>query len=208
MMIQTSNRMEHLSELTRKLQPAYTSDARERARAWDEWLSAGGAEPVRKFIRWSNATAAEDDEILQETLLLAYQKVERGQYQDRSLPFTAFLKKIAHYKILEAARTSRRQIALDMIDHLAASVEIGADESAFEQVDRWMEYDQMRRALDQLSPRRRRIILMYETGYTTAEIAAQCRIHRDLVRKEKSLALRHLRALLSLMRELELERVC
>jgi len=33
------------------------------------------------------------EEILQDTLIIAYVKVERGQYQDRNLPFTAFLKK-------------------------------------------------------------------------------------------------------------------
>ncbi len=196
------NRSEHLSELTRKLQPAYTPDACERAQAWDEWLLAGGAEPVRRFIRWANATAVEDDEILQETLLLAYRKVERGQYQDRSLPFTAFLKKIAHYKIKEASRAGWRQIALEAIEDLAADSEGGAGWIALERAERWIEYDRVHQALDRLSPRRRRIILMYEIGYTTTEIAAHCQIRPDLVRKEKSLALRRLRELLSAAPEL------
>jgi DNA-directed RNA polymerase specialized sigma24 family protein len=37
-------------------------------------------------------------------------------------------------------------------------------------------------------------MLMYENGYSTAEIADQLGIREDLVRKEKSLGLRELRS--------------
>lgn len=193
-----------LGELVQRLQPINTQDAQERAGAWNEWLSAGGAEPVRKFIRWSNGTAVEDDEILQETLIVAYLKVERGQYQDRNLPFTAFLKKIAHYKIMEASRLGQRQIALEDVGERIDTVEV--DASNLDAIDHWVEHQNLRWALEQLSPRRRRIMLMYESGYSTAEIAACYGIREELVRKEKSLAMRQLRDLLT--PRLELKPAC
>jgi len=193
---------DRLIELVRRLQPINTQDARERADAWNDWLLAGGAEPVRRFIRWSNGTAVEDEEILQETLIVAYLKVERGQYQERNLPFTAFLKKIAHYKIMEASRIGQRQIALEAIGERIDLSEL--DTSGQEQVEHWVEHGHMRWALEQLTPRRRRIILMYELGYSTAEIAAYYNIRAELVRKEKSLAIRQLRDLLTPRLELKL----
>ena len=106
--------------LVQRLLPSQNPDRADRARAWNEWLSAGGYEPVLKFIRWSNGTATDDEEILQETLIIAYVKVERGQYQDRNLPFTAFLKKIAWYKIMEASRKDVGLIPLDDLYEIIA----------------------------------------------------------------------------------------
>lgn len=179
-----------LRDLVHRLQPCHTPTAAERARAWNDWLLLGGAEPVRKFIRWANGTSIEDDEILQETLIVAYRKVESGQYEDRSLPFTAFLKKIAHYKIMEAARWNQRQIPLEDIgEHREAE----PDTPEIEAVENWIEAAALRTALAALTPRRRSIMWLYELGYSTAEIAAQFNIREELVRKEKSLGLRQLR---------------
>ena len=175
--------------LVQRLLPSQNPDRADRARAWNEWLSAGGYEPVLKFIRWSNGTATDDEEILQETLIIAYVKVERGQYQDRNLPFTAFLKKIAWYKIMEASRKDVGLIPLDDLYEFVAE-----DRHEHERVDYWKEYELLESALAHLPPRRCRIMLLYENGYSTAEIAEQLGIREDLVRKEKSLGLRQLRS--------------
>lgn len=182
---------DHLRDLVCRLQPVHTPNTADRAHAWNEWLRLGGAEPVRKFIRWANGTVVEDDEIFQETLIVAFLKVERGQYEDRSLPFTAFLKKIAHYKILEAARWNHRQVPLEDVGEQAEPAEETQHE--FDQAERWIEQSALREALNTLTPRRRSIMLMYELGYSTAEIAARFHIREELVRKEKSLGLRQLR---------------
>ena len=130
----------------------------------------------------------DDEEILQETLIIAYVKVERGEYQDRNLPFTAFLKKIAWYKIMEASRKYKGQVPLEEF------YEVLAEESeAHERVDQWKEHEALYRALQALPPRRARVMFLYEEGYTTAEIAQQLEIKEELVRKEKSLGLRQLR---------------
>jgi len=174
--------------LVQRLLPMSNPDAADRARAWNEWLSAGGYEPVLKFIRWSNGTTADDEEILQETLIIAYVKVERGLYEDRNLPFTAFLKKIAWYKIMEASRRDAGIVPLDDLYEVIAE-----DHHDHERVEFWKEHELLQSALAQLPPRRSRIMLLYEYGYSTAEIAEQLNIREDLVRKEKSLGLRQLR---------------
>ncbi|MFN8527187.1 MAG: sigma-70 family RNA polymerase sigma factor [Anaerolineae bacterium] len=181
-------RITPMSADVRRFMPSFNPDPSDRIHAWDEWLSLGGTEPVLKFIRWSNGTNADDDEILQETLLTAYVKVERGQYEDRSIPFTAFLKKIAWYKIMEASRRDAGSVSLDDVCEI-----IPEDGSEHEHVDSWREHEALKEALVQLPPRRSRIILLYEYGYSTSEIADKLGIREELVRKEKSLGLRQLR---------------
>lgn len=175
--------------LVQRLLPSTNSDGADRARAWNEWLLAGGYEPVLKFIRWSNGTNTEDEEILQETLIIAFVKVERGHYQDRNLPFTAFLKKIAWYKIMEASRKEAGMIPLDDLYEV-----VSEDHHEHERVEYWKEHEVLESALSHLPPRRSHIMLMYENGFSTAEIADQLGIREDLVRKEKSLGLRELRS--------------
>lgn len=172
-----------------RLLPSVNPDISDRSQAWNEWFSSGGFEPVLKFIRWSNGTNTDDEEILQETLIIAYVKVERGQYQDRNLPFTAFLKKIAWYKIMEASRKETGVIPLDDLYEVVAE-----DHHEHERVEFWKEHELLKTALSQLPPRRSHIMLLYEYGYSTAEIAERLEIREDLVRKEKSLGLRQLRS--------------
>ena len=168
-----------LHSLVQRMLPCRNEDPADRIRAWNEWLSFGGSDPVLKFIRWSNGTTTDDEEILQETLILGYLKVERSEYQDRNLPFTAFLKKIAWYKIMEASRKYAGQVPLDDF------YEVLAEEAE--------EHEALHQALAQLPPRRARVMLLYEDGYSTAEIAQHLGIKEELVRKEKSLGLRQLR---------------
>jgi RNA polymerase sigma factor (sigma-70 family) len=171
-----------------RLLPRINPDAQDRALAWNQWLSNGGAEPVHKFIRWSNGSGTDDDEIFQDAIITAYLKVERGEYEYRDVPFTAFVKKIAWYKILEAARGNRSTVSLEDV-----AEQFDEDVGDTERVEFWREYDALHHALRQLPPRRSRVLLLYENGYTTSEIAEQLAIKEELVRKEKSLGLRQLK---------------
>jgi RNA polymerase sigma factor (sigma-70 family) len=178
-----------LDPLVGRLLPSHNADVIDRTAAWSDWLHAGGAAAVEKFIRWANGTSVEDDEILQETLIVAYKKVERGAYEHRDLPFSAFLKKIAWYKIMEASRRGGQHLSLDVIHEDI----IAEEHCGHERVERWKEVEMLRSALGELPPRRSRIVLLYENGYSTAEIASALGIREALVRKEKSLGLRQLR---------------
>jgi RNA polymerase sigma factor (sigma-70 family) len=177
-----------LEPVVKRMLPLNNGDHQDRIEAWNEWLNRGGSEPVKRFIRWTNGTRTDDEEILQETLILAYHKLEHGQYEDRNLPFTAFLKKIAWYKIMEASRQDAGQVSLDDLYEIAAETDQSEDRAEF-----WKEYESLKHALEMLPQRRRKIILMYESGYSTTEIAEALGIREDLVRKEKSLGLRTLR---------------
>jgi RNA polymerase sigma factor (sigma-70 family) len=180
---------ELLEVLAQRLLPANTTDRNERYLAWNDWIMAGGTEPVMRFIRYKNGTGQDDDEILQETLIVGFQKVEAGQYEDRNLPFSAFLKKIAWYKILEASRNISRECSLESVIEVAAD-DARADEA---HADLWIEAEAMSLALKALPRRRAMVVTLYEQGYSTTEIAGLLDIREDLVRKEKSLALRQLR---------------
>lgn len=171
-----------------RLLPCHNSDAADRADAWNQWLTNGGAEPVLKFIRWSNGTNTDDEEILQDTLITAYLKVERGEYEFRDVPFSAFLKKIAWYKIMEASRRYAGQISLDAVAEYPDETQGDHEHS-----ESWREHEVLQKALLKLPARRTKVLMLYEHGYSTAEIAEQLMIKEDLVRKEKSLGLRQLR---------------
>ncbi len=176
-----------VGDVVKRLLPSSNPDREDRASAWNQWIGSGGAEPVRKFIRWSNGTDMDDDEILQDALITAYIKVEGGDYHVRDVPFTAYVKKIAWYKILEASRRNAGQMPLD------DAVEVADEVNPTEHVDFWREYEALHSALAELPARRSRVILLYENGYSTAEIAQQLAIKEELVRKEKSLGLRQLK---------------
>ncbi|KXK16836.1 MAG: RNA polymerase sigma factor [Chloroflexi bacterium OLB15] len=178
-----------IEQIVKRLLPENNADASDRHQAWSEWLLQGGHEPVLRFIRFKNGTRAEDEEILQETLILGYQKVEGGQYEDRNLPFTAFLKKIAWYKIMEASRQGAHEVSIENF------IDLPSEDHAHEhdQAEFWKEYESLRGAMNELPARRANIVTMYEHGYSTGEIASMLNIREDLVRKEKSLGLRQLR---------------
>lgn len=172
-----------------RMLPVSNPDADDRRHAWDEWLLTGGAEPVLRYIRYHNGTREDDQEILQDTLRTGYQKVEAGQYEDRGVPFTAFLKAIARFRILEAARHGWRELPLEAVAEAPAEEAL----SAHERAEAWKEREGVRAVLAALPARRAQVLLLVEFGYETDEIAELLHIRTDLVRKEKSLALRSLR---------------
>ncbi len=178
-----------IEKVVKRLLPVNNADAADRHLAWSEWILLGGHEPVLRFIRFKNGTRTEDEEILQETLILGYQKVEAGQYEDRNLPFSAFLKKIAWYKIMEASRQGAHEVSIENFIDLPSE----AHTREHEQAEFWKEYESLRSAMEALPTRRANIVNMYEHGYSTGEIAKMLNIREDLVRKEKSLGLRQLR---------------
>jgi len=177
-----------VEDAVKRLLPVHNPNRHERQYAWNDWLQQGGADPVLKFIRWTNGTSTDDDEILQETIITAYLKVEAGEYHYHGIPFTAFLKRIAWYKIMEASRQGRRLVALDDVVEVADEEQPGREYADF-----WKEQEALNRALKQIPARRSQVLLLYENGYSTTEIAEQLGINEALVRKEKSLGLRQLK---------------
>lgn len=174
--------------LTLRLLPQHNPNARDRRDAWNELLGAGAMQQLHDFVRYRNGTGVPDDDIVQDTLALAYIKVENGDYTYRNTPFIAYLRQIAKYKILEATR-EREYKPLEEIE------EILPDQHA-ERFQSDVRHDRamLLNALEGLPARRREIVMLSEMfDFTSEEIAHRLQIRADLVRKDKSLAMQQLR---------------
>ncbi len=178
--------------LTLRLLPQHNPDHHDRRDAWDELLGTGTMQQLLDYVRYRNGTAVPDDDIVQDTLALAYIKVENGDYAYRETPIIAYLKRIAGFKILEAAR-ERNYAPLDEYE------EILPDQHAERfQIDVRHEHAVLLRAIESLPARRREIVMLSEMfEYTSEEIASRLQIRADLVRKDKSLAMQQLRRTLA-----------
>jgi RNA polymerase sigma factor (sigma-70 family) len=177
--------------LVERLLPNRNGDPGERALAWGEWYDTEGRAFVLAFIRAKNDTVEPDMDILQEAMVTAYTQVERGRYKPRAgVPFTAYVKGIAHNKIREARRRTRRFLPLhDSVEDLARSDDVCLEDTVVRQEQRAL----LRAGLSRLSPPRRRVLQGYLNGHTTAEIAQALGMSEDLVRQHKCRGLRGLR---------------
>lgn len=178
--------------LTLRLLPQFNPNEHDRRIAWAELLNADLMQQLRNFIQYRNHTPVADDDILQDTLLLAWIKVEQGEYTPRQSPFVAYLKAIARFKIKEAAR---QRYHADIDIYAEALPDPRAETSG---PDLLIADEVLRAALDELPARRRDVLLLSELyDYSGDEIATHFHIRADLVRKDKSLALQQLRRTLA-----------
>ncbi len=179
--------------LVRRLLPSANPDPQDRACAWAEWQARLGGPAVLRFVRSSNNTAEQDEDIFQDAMLTAYVEVERGRYEHRAgIPFTAYVKGIARNKIREARRRGWRWAALEEANDLPADPAPRALEGAVER-------HEARRALDlgleKLPPQRRQVLQRYLAGESLAEIAQRLEITEALVRQHKHRAVERLQQL-------------
>jgi RNA polymerase sigma factor (sigma-70 family) len=189
------SRPESDEALIHRMLPSTNSDRADRARAWTEWQHGIGEAALLKFIRWVNNTGEPDEDILQETMLAAFQEVERGRYERRSgIPFTAYVKGIARNKIRALSRRTRlleRRWA--NLDEPGWLVEDGANRQLETSIERRELVDRLRLGLLDLPEQRRQVLERFLFGETTAEIAAGLAISEALVRQHKCRGLRALR---------------
>lgn len=178
--------------LTLRLLPEYNPSALDRRTAWDALLNSDVLQQLKNFIHYRNGTSAADDDILQETLLLAFCKVENGDYRYGEAPFVAYLKAVAGFKILEAAR-ERFHASLDDFEEALPD-----PHAEFISAEPLLAGGPLLTALNDLPPRRRDVLLLAELyDHSGEEIAQRLHIRPDLVRKDKSLALQQLRRALA-----------
>ena len=176
--------------LVLRMLPSVNPNREDRARAWAEWHARIGGQAVLKFIRVKNNTAELDEDILQDAMLTAYLEVERGRYEQRAgIPFTAYVKGIAHNKIREARRRQGRWEALDEIDDVPPDGVLRQTEHALEGRER---RQALRQGLLQLSIQRRQVLERYLGGESLSEIAARLDMTADVVRQHKHRGLRRL----------------
>lgn len=177
--------------LVKRLLPSENPDPEDRAVAWEAWWEFARV-AVLRYVRYINCTRTDDDEIMQDALVTAYLQVERGRYTYwAGIPFTAYVKRIARNKVLEAYRRDKRSLPLDEVLDLE-------DDSLLEvTVEQREESATFRHRLQTLPQRRREVLTLFIEGHETARIATHLGIREDLVRQEKSRGLQELRRKIS-----------
>lgn len=179
--------------LVHRLLPGLNRDPHDRASAWDEWQRSTGLNAVTAYIRSHNYSSEPDEDILQESLVTAYLEVERGRYQQRDgVPFTAYVKGIAHNKIREAHRRQRHTVPLDDVEFALSAPAGSRPEAVVEQRE---QHAAVRASLGQLPAAHRAVLDYCARGHSTAEIARMLNIKESLVRQHKSRGIRGLRRL-------------
>jgi len=184
------SRPESDEALVRRLLPGCNPNRMDRIHAWSEWQASVGETAVLKYIRFSNNTGEPDEDIFQDSLLIAYLEVERGHYERRAgIPFTAYVKGIARNKIREARRRERGLVNLEEV-----SLESDMTQRQLEaNLERQEQQEALRAGLGRLPEQRRKVLEAILQGKSTTEIAADLRISEELVRQHKSRGLRSLR---------------
>lgn len=174
-----------------RLLPSTNPDQADRACAWAEWQLSVGEAALIKFIRMSNNTAEPDEDILQEAMLTAYLEVERGNYERRAgVPFTAYVKGIARNKIREARRRERNYTSLEEAGELAGDQ---VQRQLEVTIERQEQRETLYYCLRKLPWPRRQVLEGFINGRSTAEIAGELAISKELVRQHKCRGLRSLR---------------
>jgi RNA polymerase sigma factor (sigma-70 family) len=189
--------------LVQRLLPQKNSDSSDREAGWNEWCGSLSGVRVRRRIRQlkrNNEPVFETvDDLFQDAILSAYVAVESGRYEYQAGKFTAYVKRIALYKFLEALRRATSDVYVEPGDgwerienrfqprdgELKRPPEI-----AFE---RRQEHETLQGYLRMLHPRRAEVLAFHFEGCTTREIAMDLGISEELVRQDKRRGLESLR---------------
>ena len=197
------SRPESDEALVMRLHPNTNPDRIDRARAWSEWQVSFGEPAVLNFIRAKNNTREPDEDILQDSMLTAFLGVECGRYECRDgVPFTAYVKGIARNKIREARRRERYCTTLEELNYAPC---LDVERQTESTVEHREQHRTLHDRLGELPPQRRQVLERILRGESTAEIAAEMAITKDLVRQHKCRGLRSLRRT-NALREMEIIR--
>jgi len=117
-----------------------------------------------------------------------------GNYTDRGVPFSAWLYRIAHNIIIDDARQQQRRPTGELHDGLSLPSEADPDYL----VGRKLENERIRRALDQLTPEQKEVIILrFGEGMTAPQVAHILGKSEEAVRALQRRGLANLRRLLS-----------
>jgi RNA polymerase sigma-70 factor (ECF subfamily) len=147
-----------------------------------EILVRENADSLTAFLRAAVEDQAAADDLFQETMLIAWQKI--GEY-DRARPFGAWLRGIARHLVLAHYRAATRQVAFSdeqIVDHLdrrMAEVDRQPGDTLDEKVQA------LRDCIDRLEPLYQEPIeLHYRQHRTTDWIAQRLATTKDAVQKQ------------------------
>jgi RNA polymerase sigma-70 factor (ECF subfamily) len=133
-----------------------------------------------------DAQAAED--VAQETVLRAWRESTERKGEPITDP-VAFIYGIARHVIVDARRSSKRTVALDLVDSFPAS-----ERDVLDALVSAEERSRLRTAMRALSRSERALLMMsYVEGMTSAAIAQRLGESAEAIRKRKSRAVQQLR---------------
>lgn len=136
------------------------------------------------YFRVTDEQTAED--LISQVFTKAWENLDR--YQPSGRPFIAWLYTIAHNTVIDHYRTRKDTVAIESTVSLASDAP-GPDE----QVELHFEADNLRLALQTLTPEQQQVVVLkFIAGMTTDEIAAQLQKSAGAVR---ALQMRALQAL-------------
>ena len=181
-------------ELLQRILPGCNADHQDRAYAWADWQASYGEQILARYVRAHNNTLEADDDIIQDTLIVAYLSVERGSFLPREgVPFSAYVIGIARNKIREARRKERFHADLDDEPEALERRLVGEIQRQPERaIERREQQELLRSGLSRLPAARRQVLEHYLSGASTGEIANHLAISEALVRQHKCRGLRAL----------------
>ncbi len=136
------------------------------------------------YFRVTDEQTAED--LISQVFTKAWENLDR--YQPSGRPFIAWLYTIAHNTVIDHYRTRKDTVAIENTISLASDAP-GPDE----QVELHFETDNLRSALQTLTPEQQQVVVLkFIAGMTTDEIAAQLQKSAGAIR---ALQMRALQAL-------------
>lgn len=181
-------------ELLQRILPGCNADHQDRARAWADWQASYGEQILARYVRAHNNTLEADDDIIQDSLIVAYVSVERGSFLPRDgVPFSAYVIGIARNKIREARRRERFHVNLDDEPEELERRLVGEIQRQPERaIERREQHELLRSGLSRLPAARRQVLEHYLSGASTGEIADHLSMSEALVRQHKCRGLRAL----------------
>ncbi len=186
------------ADLLQRILPGCNADRQSRAQAWADWQSGCGEPVLARYVRAHNNTLEADEDIIQDTLIIAYLSVERGSFTPRDgVPFIAYVVGIARNKIREARRRLRYHADLDDEPEELERRLVGEFQRQPEKVIERREQvrgqrEQLSSGLSRLPAARRQVLEHYLSGASTGEIADHLSMSEALVRQHKCRGLRAL----------------
>ena len=153
---------------------------------------------IYRYVAYRVGTEGEAEDLTEQVFLKAWEAMPR--YEDRGLPFRAWLFRLAHNLVIDHYRMRRSDVPLsDVSDRDLGGLTALPDPQA--ELEARLEVDELRRALGQLREEQRQVVLLrFVEGLSHAEVGGILGKSEGATR-----AIQH-RALLALARALKLLR--
>ena len=174
----SSNEMDRQSELVLL---AKAGDAEAFGHLYETYLDR-----IYRYIYFRVTDEQTAEDLISQVFTKAWENLDR--YQPSGRPFIAWLYTIAHNTVIDHYRTRKDTVAIENTLSLASDAP-----SPDEQVELHFEADNLRAALQTLTPEQQQVVVLkFIAGMTTDEIAAQLQKSAGAIR---ALQMRALQAL-------------